>query len=127
MTPHKPLLTPQARGFTLVEVMVALAVVAITLAAGLRAAGVLSRGGQRASELIQAQWCAENHFTGLRLARAYPDIGDSEFRCDQLGRTFSGKMRVQPTPNPNFRRVEVRILNDAQEPISSLTTIVPRL
>jgi general secretion pathway protein I len=51
-------MTHPARGFTLVEVLVAVAVIAITLAAGLRAAGVLIDNSQRLSDVIAAQWCA---------------------------------------------------------------------
>ena len=49
-----------ARGFTLLEVLVALAVVAITLAAGLRAAGVVGDNAQRLADVVAAQWCADN-------------------------------------------------------------------
>src|SRR5215831_1430334 len=56
-----------ARGFTLVEVLVAVAVVAITLAAGLKAAGALTDNAQRLSEVVNAQWCADNALTNLRL------------------------------------------------------------
>ncbi|MEO6364133.1 MAG: type II secretion system minor pseudopilin GspI, partial [Caldimonas sp.] len=65
-----------ARGFTLIEVLVALAIVAITLGAGVRAAGSLTNNTTRLAEVTAAQWCADNRLTALKLARQYPDIGD---------------------------------------------------
>jgi general secretion pathway protein I len=114
------------RGFTLIEVLVALAIVAITLATGIKAAGALIQNGQRLAEVSAAQWCADNELTGLKLARQFPDVGDSDFACEQLGTSYRGKLVVRPTPNPNFRRVEA-LLSDAEGgPLYSLATILPR-
>lgn len=115
-----------ARGFTLIEVLVALAIVAVTLGAGIRAAGSLTNNTARLAEITAAQWCADNQLTGLKLARRYPDIGDTLFSCDQLGRTYSGRMSVRTTPNPNFRRVDARILDDSGANLLLLSTIVGR-
>ena len=117
---------PAARGFTLIEVLVALAIVAVTLGAGVRAAGALTNNTVRLSEVTSAQWCADNRLTGLKLARQYPDIGDSDFTCEQLGRTYAGKLAVRATPNPNFRRVDARIVDDAGLTILVLSTILGR-
>ena len=73
-----------------------------------------------------AQWCADNQLTGLRLARQYPGVGDSEFSCQQLGRNYRGKMLVRPTPNPNFRRVDAQVADDEGQPILSLSTVLSR-
>jgi general secretion pathway protein I len=113
-------------GFTLIEVMVALAIVAITLGAGIRAAGALTQNTQRVSDIAAAQWCADNRITNLRLARLYPDIGDSAWACDQLGRTFTGRQVVRPTPNPNFRRVDEQVMDDGGNPIVTLSTVLSR-
>jgi general secretion pathway protein I len=113
-----------ARGFTLIEVLVALAIVAITLGAGIKAAGSLTGNTARFAEVTAAQWCAENRLTALKLAQIYPDTGDSDFSCDELGRTYPGKLVVRPTPNPNFRRVDAQILDDAGVPILLLSTVV---
>lgn len=113
-------------GFTLIEVLVALVIVAVTLGAGSKAAGALLNNAQRLAEVTEAQWCADNALTGLRLSRVFPDVGDSSFNCDQLGRNYMGTFQVRPTPNPNFRRVDTVMSNEAGEPVLTLSTILPR-
>jgi general secretion pathway protein I len=115
-----------ARGFTLVEVLVALAIVAVALGAGIKAAGALTNNAQRLADVSAAQWCADNQLANLKLARQFPGIGDSEFACDQLGRSFTGQLSVRPTPNPNFRRVDANIADENQQPLLRLSTVLPR-
>ena len=113
-------------GFTLVEVMVALAVTAIALGTGLKAAGALTANTERLVEVTAAQWCADNQLTELRLTRQFPGVGDIEFACDQLGRSYPGVLVVRTTPNPNFRRVDARISDEAGLPLLTLSTVLPR-
>lgn len=113
-------------GMTLVEVLVALAIVAITLAAGFKAAGGLTVNAQRLSDLTVAQWCAENQLTNLRLTKSWPGLGESEFKCEQLGRELKGLQQVGGTLNPNFRRIDAQILDEADRPIVRLTTVLSR-
>jgi len=113
-------------GFTLVEVLVAVAVVAITLAAGLKAAGALTDNAQRLAEVVNAQWCADNALTNLRLNRQFPGIGDADFTCNELGRDYKGRLLTRPTPNPNFRRVDAVVLDDAGLTLLTLSTVLGR-
>ncbi len=114
------------RGFTLIEVMVALAIVAVALAAGVRAAGSLGSNAERLLKMSAAQWCAENQLSELRLMRQFPGIGDIDFSCEQLGLQFQGQLRVRATPNPNFRRVDA-VVGDAQTPaLLTLSTVLGR-
>ncbi|MFG6432374.1 type II secretion system minor pseudopilin GspI [Roseateles sp. LYH14W] len=112
------------RGFTLIEVLVALVIVAIALGAGIKAAGALTNNAERLAQVSAAQWCAENMLTELRLTQQRVNIGESPFACEQLGRSYSGKLRVSPTPNPLFRRVDADVADDEGRPMLTLSTIM---
>lgn len=113
-------------GLTLIEVLVALAVVAVTLSAGIKAAGAITDNAQRLAEVTAAQWCADNQLTVLKLARQFPGVGDSEFSCEQLGVSYRGLLVVRPTPNPNFRRVDATLENGEGRTVLTLSTILSR-
>jgi general secretion pathway protein I len=113
------------RGFTLVEVLVALGIVAIALTAGLQATGAVTRHAQRQSDMLLAQMCAENELTKVRLARQLPSLGDAQIGCEQAGRSLTVVLAVRATPNLNFRRVDAQVLDD-QVPIWRVSTVVGR-
>ncbi len=111
---------------TLIEVLVALAIVAVTLSAGIKAAGGLTLNAQRMNDLTSAQWCAENQLTALKLGKIFPPVGDSDFGCQQMGRQLPGHLVVRPTPNANFRRVDAQVFDEEQQPIVKLSTVLSR-
>ncbi len=112
-------------GFTLIEVLVALGIVAIALMAGLKATGSLSRNAERQTTSMLGQICAENELIRLRLQRQLPSIGDSQIECLQAGRALQVNLAVSGTPNPNFRRVDARVLAQ-NEYLLQLSTVMGR-
>lgn len=115
----------RAGGFTLVEVLVALGIVAIALLAGLQASAALGTNAERQADRVLATVCAQNALAQIRLARQLPDVGETAAGCAQSGRNYDLRLRVQPTPNPNFRRVDARLEREGQY-ILQLSTVVGR-
>jgi len=115
---------PRAAGFTLIEVMVALAIVAIALAAGSRAASSVVDTSQRLSDVVLGQWCADNQLTDMRLLDQMPAIGKTPFACAQLGRDFKGTLVVRTTPNPSFRRVDATVADTDGRQLVTISTVM---
>ncbi|MFO1324802.1 MAG: type II secretion system minor pseudopilin GspI [Burkholderiales bacterium] len=96
-------------GFTLVEVLVALAIVAIALTAGMRA---LAQAADTASALkarTLALWVAQNRLAAAQIANPWPALGAYSGDATQAGANFVWQASVSTTPNPAFRKVEITV------------------
>ena len=114
-----------AAGFTLIEVLVALGIVAVALLAGLRATGALTHNAERQTLAMLGQICAENELIALRLLRQLPNTGTRQIDCAQAGHTLQVQLQVQTTPNPNFRRVDARVSHQGVS-VLELSTVMGR-
>lgn len=96
-------------GFTLVEVLVALAIISIALLAALRVAGggTYSVGDLRGRLL--AGWVAQDVLALQRARGEWPSPGILSGTQRQGGFEFAWREEVVTTPNSAFRRVEIRV------------------
>jgi general secretion pathway protein I len=101
------------RGFTLVEVLVALAVVAIALAAGMRALAQSADGASSLKLRTLALWVAQNRLAQAQLVRPWPSRGTRTGDETQAGIRFVWRETVSDTPNPAFRRIEIVVAEPA--------------
>jgi general secretion pathway protein I len=102
-------------GFTLIEVLVALAIISIALMSALRAAAQgTTNVGELRSRLL-AGWVAENLLAEHRARRDWLPLGIQRGTGRQGGLDFAWREEVIATPNPSFRRVDVRVFATAEE------------
>ncbi len=114
------------KGFTLVEVLVALGMVAVALAAGLSLSASLVQRAERAPELLLAELCARKRFAELRLARELPPAGQTQRSCTQAGVQLEVSSTV--TALGDFRQVQVQVRSPARAGavVLSLATVLGR-
>lgn len=112
-----------ARGFTLLEVLIALAIVAIGLSAALRASGAGTEGALETRNHLLALWLAENVAAEHSARGDWPEPGVREHEDEMAGYPFRVREEVKATPNPRFRRLEVAVAA-AGEPGRQLRLLV---
>lgn len=96
-------------GFTLLEVLVAVAVLAVAMGAIIASGG---RYADRAGELhakTLALWVAHNRLTEIEVAPVWPQTGTSSEDVDMGGRKWTWHVKVSATPDPSLHRVDVRV------------------
>ena len=112
-----------AQGFTLIEVLVALAIIAVAMAAAVRVAGVMTQSNGLLRDKSMALLAAQSRLAELRLEGGLRS-GKKTFECDQ-GRL---KLRCEQTINADGRlfQVAVRVLDASREapPLAWLQTQV---
>ncbi|WP_442920676.1 type II secretion system minor pseudopilin GspI [Massilia sp. DD77] len=111
------------RGFTLLEVLVALVIVGTALTAGLRAVGSLTANSSDLRASMMATWSAENRLVQIRIGREFPEIGRRSFPCPQGDLNLICEEEVFTSPNPLLRRIEVSVF-DADNPGRRIVKLV---
>ncbi len=100
-------------GFTLLETLVALAILAIALAAVLRATGAATNHAEDMRIRVLADWVAQNHLA-LHAARGdWISVGIQNGEETQGGIRLLWQEEIITTPNPAFRRIEISISDPA--------------
>lgn len=104
-----------SRGFTLIEILAAVAVLAIALAAILSG---MARYADNASYLRQktiALWVAHNRLSEIKTAAGWPDTGTSDGTVEQAGENWKWTANVQTTPDDHLRRVDISVQREGND------------
>lgn len=97
----------RADGFTLLEVLVALAIFAIVAAVVLTAAGRSLNNAGRLEALTLASWIADNRLTELQLQQPAPSIGREDLAIEFAGRRWQTLSEVETSGTPGLLRIRV--------------------
>ena len=102
-------------GFTLVEVLVALAIISIALMAALRAAGQGTSSADELRSRLLASWVAQDRLALHRAREDWLPLGIKRGKETEGGLQFFWREDVIATPNPAFRRVDVLVFPSVAE------------
>lgn len=103
-------------GFTLLEVMIALAILAVASAGLLTASSGYLRQSAQLEQRVMANWAVQNWLNELKLASVPPRIGESRAEAQLAGRSFLLKAETRSTESPLLVRVDIKAF--ANEPDS---------
>jgi general secretion pathway protein I len=96
-------------GFTLIEVLIALAIIAIALAATLRATAMATTSADEVRLRTYATWVAQNRAAELTARRVFPSTGVENGSVEMGGIQFDWRQTNSETPNSAFRKAEIAV------------------
>jgi general secretion pathway protein I len=96
-------------GFTLIEVMVAMAVAVLALVGVLAAVAQMVDAGIAMRERTYANWIGQNKITELRLENVVPDVSRSNGEVEYAGMDWAWSATISETGVENLFRVDVDV------------------
>ena len=118
-------LSRKEQGFTLIEVLVALAIIAVAMAAAVRVAGLMTQSNGLLRDRSMALLSAQSRLAELRLGARLP-TGRKAFECDQGALQLRCEQRITPSAEGRLMRVTVLVSQRKGEapPLARLETLL---
>ncbi len=115
------------QGFTLIEVLVALAIIAVAMSAAVRVAGVMTQSNGLLRDKSIAMLAAQSRLAEVRL-EGRPSLGSQVFECDQGRLQLRCEQVISQGPQARLFKVSVQVLDRRQDgpPLARLETLVGR-
>ena len=115
------------RGFTLLEVMMALAILAIVMGALIKVTDSYAFNAGYLQQKTLAQWIAENKAVEYRLRQQFPPVGNNEGTTEMAKVEWQWRVTVTNTEDRRLRRLDIRVAlkdGDLDKPITTLVAFV---
>jgi general secretion pathway protein I len=100
----------KADGFTLIEVLVAVVVLALALTGIIAAGSTFAQQTANQREKTVALWVAHNRIAELQISPGWPSVGTSNGDVEMAGTKWRWLQTVADTADENLRRVDIRIV-----------------
>ncbi|MBI6552285.1 MULTISPECIES: type II secretion system minor pseudopilin GspI [Pseudomonas] len=115
------------RGFTLIEVLVALAIIAVAMAAAVRVAGLMTQSNGLLRDKSMAMLAAQSRLAELQLEGRLSS-GKKTFACDQGRLKLRCEQTLSSSPDSQLVQVDVQVRDASREapPLARLATTLAR-
>jgi len=115
-------------GFTLIEILVALAVIAIGTAAVVAAVSGNVSNAAYLEDRTLAHWVAMNKVAELQVAEQWPSTGTQHGDSLMASRQWNWELKVSETNDPDVRRIDVTVFGgqDQKDTLAVLVAYVGR-
>lgn len=107
--------TRHCRGFTLIEILVALAVLAISLFAIIKMSSENVANTAHVRDKTIAQWTALNLLTEMQVQKSWPTIGAANGQQEMAGRDWYWTSLISQTSDADVRKVEISVLHSSDD------------
>ena len=111
-------------GFTLLEVMVALLIVAVSLGGAVKVIGNAAANSTRMSNKTFANWVALNQMAKLRITKEWPKLGEVKGDDEMAGRKWAWSQESIKTDDDNIRRIELSVWSEDDKKSAPFVTVV---
>jgi len=116
-------LSKRSSGFTLIEVMVALTIIAISLGALLNTSGTQASSASYLKSKTLAHWVAVNELTQMQISKEFPDIGDKKGSTTMANHEWFWVQTTKKTEDDNALEVTYTVYAD-KDYQQNLTTLI---
>ena len=113
----------RARGFTLIEVLAALVIVALGMLGVIQAVTQTVRNGTYLREKTLAHWIAMNVITERRLMNEPPQVGETSEDIEFANQRWRWTLKVTQTQVASLRRMDVSVRPAEKPEGTALTTV----
>ena len=111
-------------GFTLLEVMVALFVVAVAMGGAIKVIENAAQNTSRMTDKTFAGWVAMNKITELRLSSEWPKTGKVKGESEMSDRKWNWEQNTIETDDEKVRRVELSVWGENKDDLDPFVTVV---
>ncbi len=111
-------------GFTLLEVMVALFIVAVSLGGVIKVMGNAALNSSRITNKTFAQWVAINKISELKINSTWPKVGEEKGDEEMAGQKWSWVQVTIKTEDENIKRVEMSVWNALETDVDPFVTAI---